>query len=375
MKMGQAFVRFAAIAMTALLWCAGWWFWRVSADSFFNRNPDPLPANIELPKGVDVSDVGPSRSCDLMWKDSSECDDFTRTLFRASCQTSSPSLVRCDISSLDRLAAEDRELLLWYLAASPSWSLRNGGDGLVASRRVRWLDGSWHDVSSVCFGPPEEDLVIVRPYVWIDFGTTNDLICRTCDSGMSVSFPSVAPVDEYEERELSLVCRGKSLSLGLTEMGPPGPSRLFQTIFDEVEREFSQLTEAGAWDKARSLLSQGAVRRGNSELTLFNHIGRCYRYEAWLNPGEKGSVNLKAFEVSRNIPLRVNDGGARDMECVGWSDDPEEKFYIGGCAFLGSYSENKDFAARFEVWFTPANGGSERKLAEHVYRIKGKEVL
>ena len=188
-------------------------------------------------------------------------------------------------------------------------------------------------------------------------------------SGERVEF-APKPTDE-EDRELLVICQGTNLSMVVTEYGPRGPSRLIQPTFDFFQQEFGNLTAAGNWERAKRLLPEGSVRKGAAELKVFTDLVGNLSYEAWVNPGEKGKVYLKAFEVTKNMSLTLNGVGGAPIEYIGWSDDPEEKFYASDDFSFDEYSEENDFAVRLEVWFAPANGGPERKLVERVFRVKG----
>ncbi len=90
-----------------------------------------------------------------------------------------------------------------------------------------------------------------------------------------------------------------------------------------------------------------------------------------LNPGEPGSVYLKAFEVTKGTPLSVRRLEEKSETRMAWSADPAERFgaKAGFTIYEGDWG--KPYAARFEVWFNPDTGGGQRKLAERVFKIEG----
>jgi hypothetical protein len=90
-----------------------------------------------------------------------------------------------------------------------------------------------------------------------------------------------------------------------------------------------------------------------------------------LNPGEPGSVYLKAFEITKGTPLSVERLEAKSKTRMTWSTDPSERFgaKAGFTIYEGDWG--KPYAARVEVWFAPDSGEADRKLAERIYRIEG----
>jgi hypothetical protein len=95
-----------------------------------------------------------------------------------------------------------------------------------------------------------------------------------------------------------------------------------------------------------------------------------------LNPGESGFVYLKAFEVTKGTPLSVDRLKAasetRMAETrMAWSADPAERFGAKSGFTIYEGDWGKPYAARFEVWFKPDSGGTERKFAERIFKIEG----
>ena len=109
-----------------------------------------------------------------------------------------------------------------------------------------------------------------------------------------------------------------------------------------------------------------------ASIALKNGIqGGMYYCEVLANPQEDGTIYLKAFEATKNIPLSVADLKKSSRWRIGCSDNPNELFssYTKFTIYEGNWEEY--YAARFEVWFKPANGEPERKLFEKVFKIEG----
>ena len=103
-----------------------------------------------------------------------------------------------------------------------------------------------------------------------------------------------------------------------------------------------------------------------------------YGYAVWLNKTEKGYCYLKAFEITHNNPLSVDELKEKSKIEVFNPTDSVMRFGMGLTAFgsdriftIYEGDWGKPYAARFEVWFVPANSGQERKIAEKNFKIEG----
>ena len=103
-----------------------------------------------------------------------------------------------------------------------------------------------------------------------------------------------------------------------------------------------------------------------------------YSYSLWTKKIEKGYCYLKAFEVTQNDPLSVDRLKERSKIEVFNSSDTLKRFDMDNdnnnserifTIYEGDW--DKPYAARFEVWFVPANGGQEQKLVEKKFKIEG----
>ena len=90
-----------------------------------------------------------------------------------------------------------------------------------------------------------------------------------------------------------------------------------------------------------------------------------------LNPGEPGSVYLKAFEATTGTRLSVERLEMASKTRMTWSTEPSERFgaKAGFTIYEGDWG--KPYAAHFEVWFKPDSGKTERKLSERIFKIEG----
>ncbi|MCB9626949.1 MAG: hypothetical protein H6725_06230 [Sandaracinaceae bacterium] len=106
------------------------------------------------------------------------------------------------------------------------------------------------------------------------------------------------------------------------------------------------------------------------DFTLRNGMqGGIYELEAWVNPGELGTLEVRAFEFTTNTPLSPERIADRSRVRVqGTADGPLQPARAEFTIYEGNW--NHYYAARIELWFTP-DGGEPRKLLERVYRVEG----
>ena len=148
--------------------------------------------------------------------------------------------------------------------------------------------------------------------------------------------------------------------------------RLTKAALNHVNEELRPLAESPTWTTIKKSIPNGSIRHGKASFDLRNsfQLG-LYFSELWINPGEAGMIYLKAFEVTKGIPLSVASLKQYSNEWVGWSDNPEELFLSNTFFEIHEGDWGKPHAARFELWFVPDSGQSERKLMEKVFKIEG----
>lgn len=120
-------------------------------------------------------------------------------------------------------------------------------------------------------------------------------------------------------------------------------------------------------------------RINDTDLYLYNSFQPgLYQYAFWTKRIEKGEIYLKAFEITNNDQLSTNRLKESSLIHVYNPIDTIVKFQMdkGNSEFGRPFTIyegdwGKPYAARFEVWFKPDNGGKERKLIEKNYQIEG----
>jgi hypothetical protein len=109
-----------------------------------------------------------------------------------------------------------------------------------------------------------------------------------------------------------------------------------------------------------------------TEFQLYNSFQPgLYEYDFWIGKIERGTVYLKAFEITQNIAL--SDERLPKSSSIKIYNPTENIIKFGTTDHFTIYEGDwgEPYAARFEVWFKPDNGKEERKLFSKNYKIEG----
>lgn len=118
--------------------------------------------------------------------------------------------------------------------------------------------------------------------------------------------------------------------------------------------------------------SVSMLRRSHADLQLYNSFQPgLYEYDFWYGKIEKGEIFLKAFEITKNIPLSEERLPESSTLKVVNQTDSILKFHSDYHFTIYEGDWGDPYAARFEVWFRPDSGGKERKLFSKNYVIEG----
>lgn len=96
-----------------------------------------------------------------------------------------------------------------------------------------------------------------------------------------------------------------------------------------------------------------------------------YEYDFWTKKIDSGVIYLKAFEITKDYALSTDRLRQRSSVKVYNPTDSTMKFGTKNEFTIYEGDWGDPYAARFEVWFKPDNGGKERKLLEKNYIIEG----
>ncbi|MBQ7693882.1 MAG: hypothetical protein IJT50_02045 [Lentisphaeria bacterium] len=281
----------------------------------------------------------------------------------------------CRLPALEKLLArpETKAIFLQYLACHSEWRLyRRIRDGLHAVRYFRYPDGTiaaYLNQFYAHFLPTGQNgKKVGDPALEFQFRFEIGL------DGKAWNSSSLFPRDKTEHRGNSWDTRflcGKALVNICDQSQFPG-RQMTAAALARTEKEFALLLEnLKDWKK---LLPADSFRRGKPDLILRNRTqGGIYEGAVWCNPGERGTIYLKAFEITKGTPLSVQRLELSSNCVSGWSDDPREQYFnaMNFTIYEGRWGQY--YGARFEVWFKPDSGGPERKLFEKNYKIQGWE--
>ena len=355
------------------------------AEKFFRRlsdaTRDTFADNLKLPENVQLAEPE---------KELSSVHFFTRSHWRDAPKNSfqqevvsaigkGPKLADdadCRIPALEKLLArpETKAIFLQYLACNPEWRLyRERRSGLHAVRYFRYPDGSiaasLNQFYSHFLPTGENGEKVGDPASEYQFRFEIGLDGKAWNSS-SPLFPR----DKTEHHGNNWHTRffsGKALVNIFDQSQFPG-RQMTAAALVRTEKEFSQLLEnLKDWKKC---LPADSIRRGGPDLILRNSIqGGIYEAAVWCNPGEKGTIYLKAFEITKGTPLSA-ERLKMNSNCIpGWSGDPHEQFFSAMHFTIYEGRWGQYYGARFEIWFQPDSGGAERKLFEKNYKIQGWE--
>jgi hypothetical protein len=96
-----------------------------------------------------------------------------------------------------------------------------------------------------------------------------------------------------------------------------------------------------------------------------------YEYDFWTGKIESGTIYIKAYEITQEYALSSTRLPERSSVGIFNPTDSIMKFGTTTDFTIFEGDWGKPYAARFEVWFKPDNGGHERRLFEKNYKIEG----
>lgn len=113
-------------------------------------------------------------------------------------------------------------------------------------------------------------------------------------------------------------------------------------------------------------------RKSKTDFQLYNsYQPGLYEFDFWTGKIESGTVYLKVFEITHEDALSTDRLPKTSAISVNNPDDSIRTFRTTSYFTIYEGDFGKPYAARFEVWFKPENGGQERKLFSKNYKIEG----
>ena len=327
---------------------------------------DNFAKNLKLPENIKLAEPEKNNGSfvfDMDWKKTPE-DSFQKHVLSAIGKGEKLSdQAECTLPALKKLLStpEGKDLLLRYLASNCEWRLyQEHPNTLHAVRYFRDQNGKIIPTLHQYYSSFHSDLS-QRSQFRFEIGFSG----KPWNS--SLMHPRLKTERSKNTWETRFLCGGALVNI-FDETSVPG-RQMTKAALDWTDKEFSALLAAKEWKK---LLPAGSIRKGKPDLILRDsYQWGIYAAEVWCNPGEKGSIYLKAFEITKGTPLSARRLAMASTCNPGWSDDPNEQFFSAMHFTIYEGEWEQFYGARFEIWFKPASGAPERKLFEKNYKIQG----
>ena len=129
-------------------------------------------------------------------------------------------------------------------------------------------------------------------------------------------------------------------------------------------------TDISVDEEKKDFLTNKIVKK--TEFQLYNSLQTgLYEYDFWIGKIERGTIYLKAFEITQNVELSSNRLNESTSIRVYNPSDKIIKFESISHFTIYEGDWGDPYAARFEVWFKPDYGRKDRKLYSKNYKIEG----
>lgn len=344
--------------------------------SMLGPSEDGFADNLTIPTGIEIAEPERDGTDPLGASRPKGRDEFQEAIRKALIVPGGNTTEFIPaMPSLRRASTDQPKAFRDYVEASPDWHVFMEQGNRFASRR--WSYG----------GEPQDTL---HGYI-SEFGDaskfqTRCLLCldrkqwsrysvQHVQEGTQSVKPEMSTGNQMHESRIMIECGGVWVEI-FEQSGSP-ERRVTKATVANLEKEFSEFLSQpeASVSKARTRSRELASRLAGDDKHPFRLLTGTqpgiYGVAYSLNPGEPGSVYLKAFEVTKGTPLSVAKLEASSKTRMTWSTDTSERFgaKAGFTIYEGDWG--KPYAARFEVWFAPDSGKPERKLVERIFKIEG----
>ncbi len=266
----------------------------------------------------------------------------------------------CRIPALEKLMStpEGREKLKNYLDVSPDWhTTQSVGRGFFATRNSRYRNGTikastFHSRFSGKSAPNGVHyqymfFISLDGKSWSDFDRTK----------------AGSKTDTRDQAKYSTWTWFKAGDAKITILDQTDYEgrQMTAKMLELAEKEFSELR----------LPDDAIIRAQEPSFILYNGMqGGIYVMDIVCNPGEPGTLYVKANEITTGVKLSEKRLQYYTGRIFG-NDNSEEFFQcqVGFTIYEGDWEQY--YGAHIELWFKPDSGKPERKLFEDDYRIQG----
>jgi hypothetical protein len=338
--------------------------------SKFGPSEDGFADNVKIPKGMEIAEPVPDE-CDT--KGSDELQDVIRKALSVP-GNDVPEFTPA-MPSLRKAATDHAGIFRDYIEASPDWQVFVEGGNRFASRRWSYGGEPRNTLHGYISEFGSDSVFQTRCLLCLDRKQWSGYPVQHVNEGTGPVTPQMCMNNNLHESRVMIECGGVWVEI-FEQSGTP-ERRVTKATMLVLEKEFSEFERdpeaalARVRDRSRELAARLAGKDGYPFRLITGMQPGMYGVAYSLNPGEGGSVYLKAFEVTKGTPLSADRLAAASETRMTWSTDPSERFgaKAGFTIYEGDWG--KPYAARFEVWFKPDSGKPERKLAERVFKIEG----
>ncbi len=344
--------------------------------SMFGPTEDGFADKLTIPEGIAIAEPDLDAGIAMDMNNAKGTDELQSMVRNAlAIPGSDVTEFTPDMPSLRRASTDNAKRFRDYLEATPDWHVFTEQGNRFAARR--WSYG----------GIPRNTL---HGYI-SEFGNdsgfqTRCLICldrkqwsrysvQHVEEGTKPVKPKMSRGNDLYESRVMINCGG--VWVEIFEQSNRPERRVTKATVIILEKEFSDFERdpkaalARARRRSRELASRLAFKDGHPFRLIAGTQPGIYEVLYSLNPGEPGSVYLKAFEVTKGTPLSVDRLERASKTRMIWSSEPSERFGAKSGFTIYEGDWGKPYAARFEVWFEPDSGKTDRKLAERIFKIEG----
>lgn len=344
--------------------------------SMFGPSEDGFADNLTIPEGIEIAEPEPDASAPMDVSTAKRTDELQDSVRKALAVAGGDvTEFTPEMPSLSKAATNHAKTFRKYIEASPDWHVFMEQGNCFASRC--WSYGgeprdTLHGYISEFGG---DSVFQTRCLLCLDRKQWSRYSVQHVLEGKNPVRPQMTRGNSLHESRVMIECGGVWVEI-FEQSGKP-ERRVTKATVIALEKEFSEFERnpkaalERVRGRSRELASRLAGKDGHPFRLLTGMQPGIYGVVYSLNPGGPGSVYLKAFEVTKGTPLSVDRLEVASKTRMTWSSEPSERFgaKAGFTIYEGDWG--KPYAARFEVWFKPDSGKTERKLAERIFKIEG----
>lgn len=342
----------------------------------FGPSDDGFADDLTIPEGIEIAI--PDADGAMVWRQPDRLGkDDLRDQVRGALAIpgNNNGVVLPMIPSLRRASTEHIEALHEYLEASPHWHIFFEQGSRFAARRWSYGGEPRDSLHGYVSEFREEPRFQTRCLLCLDCEPWGRYTVQHVQESDAPFTPKIDVANALHESRVMIECGG--VWVEVFEQSNNLERRVTKATLAALEVEFSEFSKdpqtaiARAKAESRELAQKGST----DDVHLFRLVEGMqpgiYEVAYRLNPGEPGSVYLKAFELTKGTPLSAQRLAIASKTRMTWSPDTSERFSetAGFTIYEGDWG--KPYAGRFELWFEPDSGQEDRKLAERVFKIEG----